>query len=137
MQETEIKAPPGCIFPGSHPTARNIQEELAAIAANQSKCSSIYLGATVSLSLGRRKPLPRHGTNAQQPIERRAETARHNDVWKRPASALSAVVKHWLTSRPSQYLPELSILPRPIRSAYMSERIDTRLVVLHAICLEG
>jgi hypothetical protein len=52
MQEPQIKAPPGCIYPGSHPTARNIHEELAAIAANQSKCSSIYLGATVSMSLG-------------------------------------------------------------------------------------
>jgi hypothetical protein len=52
MQEPEIKAPPGCIYSGSHPTARNIQEELAAIAANQSKCSSIDRGATVSMSLG-------------------------------------------------------------------------------------
>jgi hypothetical protein len=52
MRTTEIKAPPGCIYPGSHPTARSIHEELASIAANQSKCASIYLRATENMSLG-------------------------------------------------------------------------------------
>jgi hypothetical protein len=50
MRATEIKAPPRCIYPASHPTARSIHEELAGIAANQSKCASIYLGATKSMS---------------------------------------------------------------------------------------
>ena len=37
-------------------------------------------------------------------------------VWKSPASAVSAVVFDADRSRPSQYRPELSRIPRPIRS---------------------
>ena len=43
---------PGCIYPASHPTAHSIFDELASIAANQSKCASIYLDATYDMSVG-------------------------------------------------------------------------------------
>jgi hypothetical protein len=52
MSAPEIVVPPRCLYPGSHATARTIQEELVAIAANQSKAASIYLCATKSMSSG-------------------------------------------------------------------------------------
>jgi hypothetical protein len=47
-----IAPPPKCIYPGSHPTAHSIFDELAGIAANESKCASVYLGANQQMSQG-------------------------------------------------------------------------------------
>jgi hypothetical protein len=48
----ETNIGPRCIYPGSHPTAHSIFDELASITANQSKCASIYLDATQNMSTG-------------------------------------------------------------------------------------
>jgi hypothetical protein len=52
MQQHESKPPPKCIYPESNATARDIQTEIDAIAANQGECASIYLPTAPGMSEG-------------------------------------------------------------------------------------
>ena len=50
MTTAETSKPPTCIYPGSHPTRRPIQDELDGVAANQHQCSSFYLDTVEGMS---------------------------------------------------------------------------------------